>query len=150
RSPRRARPPGGRAGCRALHGRWRPRIRAWRAPGARAPRSRGPPLRSPLSLTAAPWSGDLAAGIGDPNRAPRNPVEDVARRWQVPTAPGEPSRERFDAACLRRILPQTLQHLQILPFDHRPGVVRAEVVRAVRAETRVERPIRFEGIQRFG
>ena len=42
------------------------------------------------------------------------------------------------------------EHVEVLLLDHRPGVVAHEVVAAVLPQARVQRPVRFERIQRLG
>src|SRR5215467_13772772 len=82
------------------------------------------------------------------DRTGRQVFEHVAARRHFPPAPAEESRQRLDRSWCRFTL-QTLEHVQILSLDDRPGVVPLEELAPVRAERTGERPRRLESVQRL-
>ena len=77
-------------------------------------------------------------------RAPPRPAAASRRRRRTSRAA---ARWRAGRAALPL---QPLEHVEVLPLDHRPGVVPAEVLAAVAAEARVQRAVRLERVQRLG
>src|SRR4051812_10303792 len=91
--------------------------------------------------------------------AGRDGLENLTGRKNVLLPPGKKSGDRFDrsvAPAFRREtrrreirLLQPLEHVEVLPLDHRPGVVAAEELTAVAPEACVERTVRLERVERF-
>ena len=112
RSRTRSRRRAARAGCRAPRGRSRRRSRAWRGPGGRAARHGG--TRVMRARAACGRASTAPAGI---RPGPRSPAAGPARRRANQPGSGSSGRRR----PARRLQP--LEHVEVLPLDHRPRVV---------------------------
>ena len=112
--------------------------RASRGPGARAAPDRAHPLMRTASAPGVrqPRSPRRQPGSRRSSSDGRRDVRPAAR----PDQPGSGSIGAPESAFAR----QPLEHVEVLPLDHRPGVVPREVLAAVPAEPRVQRSVRLE------
>ena len=136
RSPTHTRRSAARAARRGPRGRSRRRSPAWRAPDGRAGAT---VMRScPAALA------DPAVTAPDGRRARTSAAGGNSRRRRA-NHPGNGSGGGGGRSAFE--LPE---HVEVLLLDHRPRVVAREVVAAVLAQARMQRPVRFERIQRLG
>ena len=82
-----------------------------------------------------------------------NAGEYAGGRGQLAAAARKPARQSFERRTSGSggiVAFQPLEHVEVFALDDRPGVMLREVVAAVASQARMEWPVGFERVQRFG